>query len=234
MDGELTVGSDTDPNCMQNSMAVMSKKGNPIFAFHVFDLYDPSAPFDLRYGAAFDYAEGMHFNHPSVDIRAVPQHRCYSHGELDKWEAHYLELGYEGLMIRAERGAYKHGRSTEREGGLVKVKRFTDAEAVIVGFEEEMRNENEATTDALGRTERSTDRAGLVGKNTLGAFVVESPSGCVFNIGTGYTAKQRKEFWEDRNALLGACVTYKYFDHGVKEAPRHPVYKSFRAKEDMS
>jgi DNA ligase-1 len=234
LDGELTVGSPTDANCMQNSMSVMRQSGEPDFTFHVFDVYDPSAPFDLRYGEAFDRVKGMNFNHPNVAIRVVPQHRCYSIAELEGWELKYLGDGYEGLMVRAERGAYKCGRSTEREGGLVKVKRFTDAEAVIVGFEEEQHNANEATKDATGKTERSTAQAGLVGKGRLGALRVQSAAGIEFNIGTGFTAAQRLDFWTRRSEILGATVTYKHFDHGVKEAPRHPVYKSFRAKEDMS
>lgn len=231
MDGELTVGNPTDANCMQNSMAVMRKSGEPEFTFHVFDVYDPTAPFDLRYGEAFDRVAGMYFNHPEVNIRAVPQHRCYSHEELDKWEAKYLEDGYEGLMIRSQHGLYKCGRSTEREGGLVKVKRFTDAEAVIVGFEEEQHNANEATRSATGATERSTSKAGLVGKGTLGALVVQRGD-VRFNIGTGFSAIQRKEFWEARDSLMGRIVTFKFFDHGTVDAPRHPVYKSFRHVED--
>jgi DNA ligase-1 len=234
MDGELTVGSDTDANCMQNSMAVMSKKGNLVFAFHVFDVYDPSAPFDLRYGEAFDRVEGMHFNHPGVDIRKVPQHRCYSLVELEGWELKYLGDGYEGLMVRAERGAYKCGRSTEREGGLVKVKRFTDAEAEVIGFVEEMHNGNTATLDALGRTERSSVSAGLVGKQTLGALRCRTTEGIEFNIGTGFTADDRAYIWRKQSEHLGLVAKYKHFEHGVKDAPRHPVFLGFRHKDDMS
>lgn len=143
-------------------------------------------------------------------------------------------------MIRAERGAYKCGRSTEREGGLVKVKRFVDAEAVVVGFVEEMHNANEATRDALGNTERSTSKAGLVGKGTLGALVVRRTDPYVdamrplFNIGTGFTAAQREDFWNRREELLHTLVKFKHFDHGTVDAPRHPVFLGFRAPEDMS
>jgi len=236
LDGELVVGSPTDPNCMQNSMAVMRKSGEPRFEFHVFDVVT-STPWDYAYVSRLELVRERFGDVQAERIgdvaKMVPQVHA-SAPLLDVLEARYLEDGYEGLMIRSPSGRYKFGRSTEREGGLVKVKRFTDAEAEVIGYVEEMRNENEATKDALGHTERSTAKGGLVGKGALGAFVVRDTSGRVFNIGTGYSANQRKEFWDGRNALLGACVTFKYFDHGIKEAPRHPVFKSFRAKEDMS
>ena len=39
---------------------------------------------------------------------------------------------------------YKQGRSTVREGYLLKVKTFLDDEATVVRFEERMHNGNEA------------------------------------------------------------------------------------------
>jgi DNA ligase-1 len=236
LDGELVVGRATDPNCMQNSMAVMSKS-NPLdegFTFYVFDAVLPNVEFWER--SDYVYSKVAPWERPHMAafidrVKTVPQHMCTRMEMLDEKEAMWLAEGYEGMMIRDHCGLYKHGRSTEREGGLVKVKRFVDAEAVIVGFEEEMKNENEATKDATGKTERSTAKAGLVGKGTLGALVVER-GGVRFNIGTGFTASQRRELWEGKSQLLGRLVTFKHFDHGTVDAPRHPVYKAFRHIED--
>jgi DNA ligase-1 len=237
LDGELVVGSPTDPNCMQNSMAVMRKSGEPDFTFHVFDLYAPEFPYNGRNTLVETRIKAFYSKYPEIDIRMVPQHLCKSHEDINLLEARYLEEGYEGLMLRSPLGMYKHGRSTEREGGLVKVKRFTDAEAEVIGFVEEMANMNAPQTNALGQTERGTQACGLIGKGTLGALVVryaDDPDGTTFNIGTGFTAAQRADFWERRHEIVEQLVTFKYFNHGIKEAPRHPVFKSFRAKEDMS
>jgi DNA ligase 1 len=233
LDGELVVGSATDANAMQNSMAVMSKSGEPDFTFHVFDAVLPGVEFWERN----DYAQHIYGNARLERLQFVPQHMCTSMEMLDTKESLWLSAGYEGMMIRDHCGMYKCGRSTEREGGLVKVKRFVDAEAVVVGFVEEMHNTNEAKRDALGRTERSGAKEGLVGKGTLGALCVELCNGydrnCpTFQIGTGFTAEQRRDFWERREELDGCIVTFKYFDHGIKEAPRHPVFKSFRHSDD--
>lgn len=226
LDGELVVGSDTDPNCMQNSMAVMRKLGEPDFTFHVFDVVG-AGTYEVR-------ARPLQWGDiPRTTI--VPQRLRISLDELYLLEKYYLAEGYEGMMIRNPESPYKYGRSTERDGGLVKVKRFTDAEAEVIGFVEEQHNTNEAKIDAFGCTERSTEKAGLVGKGTLGAFVVSDHGKSeTFNIGTGFTAAQRADFWNRRSELLHTTVKYKSFQHGVKDAPRHPVFLGFRHKDDVS
>jgi DNA ligase-1 len=237
LDGELVVGSDTDPNCMQNSMAVMSKKGEPDFTFHVFDRVVSYFALNTSFQARRSMVRSLTNYRKNPRVRAVEQLLRTNLDDLDTLESCYLADGYEGMMIRNPEESYKFGRSTEREGGLVKVKRFTDAEAEVIGFVEEMHNENEATRSETGATERSTSKAGLVGKGTLGALVcrhIDDPDGTTFNIGTGFTAAQRVDFWERRHEIVEQLVTFKYFNHGIKEAPRHPVFKSFRAKEDMS
>lgn len=249
LDGELVVGNPNDPNVMQQTTSgVMSKSAEPDFTFWVFDWFPDAVlavPGSPEYWQRGDVVEArlMKCASGGVErIRAVPQHLCTCAEDLDKLEARFLADGYEGMMIRAHDGKYKCGRSTEREGGLVKVKRFVDGEAVIVGFEEEMHNANEATRNATGRTERSTAQAGLVGKGTLGALrvampvdsrVPDSPS-VVFSIGTGFTAAQRRDYWQGRESLIGRLVKFKHFDHGTVDAPRHPVFIGFRHPEDMS
>lgn len=237
MDGELVVGPATAPNVMQaTTSGVMRKKGEPDFSFHAFDFVRIVG---LSYASRLKDLDGRYLSvDPFADgprrVNLVPHRLIHSHDELNRYERECLALGYEGIMLRDPEGGYKFGRSTEREGGLVKVKRFSDAEAEVIGFEEEMHNGNEATTDALGRTERSTQASGLIGKGRLGALRVQGiPHPFKFNIGTGFTAAQRADLWDRREELLGALVTYKYFDHGIKEAPRHPVFKAFRAKEDV-
>jgi DNA ligase-1 len=231
LDGELVVGSPTDPNCMQNSTSgVMRIKGEPEFSFHVFDYVDQGPTYERRLRDLMEHIPEI----PGGRALLVPQVMAGGIAEMDHHEASFLAQGYEGMMIRDPRGTYKYGRSTEREGGLVKVKRFVDAEAVVVGFVEEMENTNEAKRDALGNTERSTAKAGLVGKGTLGALVVRDEQGREFNIGSGFNAMQRRALWKVRETLPGQYVTYKYFAHGIVDVPRHPVFKAFRSTEDMS
>lgn len=129
---------------------------------------------------------------------------------------------------------YKYGRSTLREGSLLKLKRFKDAEAVVVDFEELMHNDNEAVVNALGLTERSTHKDNKRSAGVLGAFVCQDiNTGVNFSVGTGFTAEQRKEFWDNRSNLLEKIVKYKFFDYSIKKAPRFPVFLGFRSENDL-
>ena len=59
-------------------------------------------------------------------------------------------------------------------------------------------------------------------------------TGVEFEIGTGYTAKQRAEFWTSQP--VGKIVKYKFQPAGAKDEgkPRFPVFLGFRDKADMS
>ena len=79
-----------------------------------------------------------------------------------QYEKEFLEIGAEGVMLRSPTGPYKQGRSTLKEGYLLKVKQFTDAEARVIGFDEKMHNANEADVGELGQTKRSSHAENLI------------------------------------------------------------------------
>ncbi len=168
-------------------------------------------------------------------INHILQYTVECEDELVKFERKFVEMGYEGVMIRSLDGPYKQGRSTTNEGYLLKMKTFEDSEAVITGYEELLHNNNEATLDELGHTQRSSHKENKVASNMLGAFhVADVKSGVEFKIGTGYTKEMREGLWANRENLVGRVVKYKFFPGGVKEAPRFPVYLGFRHEDDTS
>lgn len=237
LDGELTVGPANDKNVMQaTTSGVMSREGEPDFTFWVFDFWNNPT---MGYGERLRlmeraFKDGALASYPRIKL--LRQVIINSESELRAFEATTLEQGFEGVMIRSPLGTYKFGRSTAREGYLLKVKRFADGEAVVIGVEELMHNANEATLDELGYTKRSTHQAGKVAMGTLGALRVRDLSTDIeFNIGTGYTAAQRAELWAmfQNGTLLGRIAKYKHFEVGVKEAPRFPVFQGFRDPRDM-
>ena len=153
--------------------------------------------------------------------------------EVQELEAWFLAMGAEGVMLRDPEGKYKQGRSTLKEGILLKVKRFTDEEAIVVGFEEKMHNANEATTGELGQTKRSSHQDNMIPCNTLGALVVSSEKWGEFKIGTGFDDDLRQEIWNNKEAVLGKLVKFKYFEAGCKDKPRFPVFLGWRSELDM-
>lgn len=232
LDGELIMGSPVSPTVYNETVSqVMSHdKGMLGVAYYVFDLHNHPGDFTTRNLALRKHA------HPTgrLPIIQLEQKWIVDDAEMFAYESHCVALGYEGIILRKPDTLYKYGRSTVKEAKLLKVKRFLDSDAEIIGFEEEMENTNEAKTNELGRTKRSTAQAGLVGKGTLGAFRVRDVvSGIDFSVGTGLTALQRGVFWQRQDEYLGKFLKYKYFPVGVKVAPRHPVFLGFRDARDM-
>lgn len=226
LDGELIVGDPKAPDCYRKTNSgVMSHDGDPDWTFWVFDDFgDIMSPFFLRLASAKARIAGLS-SELKKRVRLVTHVTKRSAEELHEYEAQHILAGYEGVMVRHPEGLYKYGRSTPREGALFKLKRFTDGEARVVGFEEQMQNNNEKTRDELGRAKRSSHKENKRAKGTLGALkVVDKWTGVHFDIGTGFTDKERFDIWADRPNWLNKLVKYKSLAVGVKEKPRHPVY----------
>lgn len=230
LDGEITLADATRP-FHEVSSAVMAREGEPDFRFWVFDDFTlPCMSFEDRHSAARRACV-----HAPEWVGLVPHSTAFAMEDIERYEARYLAQGYEGAMIRDPEASYKCGRSTAREGSLLKLKRFEDGEAVVIGFEEQQQNTNEATRDELGRTKRSSAKAGKRGKNTLGKLLVRGINGKFkdvdFAIGTGFTDTQRRSLWGTH--LNGQLVKYRYQAYGSKDAPRLPVFVGFRDKSDL-
>lgn len=222
LDGELILGDPTHPEAYRRTVsAVMSIEGDPDVDFHVFDRWDRDYPYNevtLSYGL-------------TIPVFSKPIHNME---ELEEYEVALLDKGYEGVILRDPQSPYKFGRSTTKEGYLLKLKRFADSEAETIGFEELMHNHNEATINETGHHERSTKQDGLLPADTLGALIVRDiHSGVEFKIGTGFTAAERQKLWNLRATLRGALVKYLYFPTGSKEKPRFPSFQGFRHRIDL-
>jgi len=224
-DGEIVVGKKAFNEITHD---VMREDGEPEFTFMVFD-YCTNA--NLGYGYRME------------NLRVVPVEKFVtkllpieinSKEELLKYEQKCLQEGYEGVMLRSPLGPYKFGRSTVREGFLLKFKRFVDSDAEILEVVEQMTNENEKETDAFGRGKRGHSKEGMVPAGTLGAFKVRDlESGVEFSIGSGFTADFAAKVWKSRNSYIGKIIKYKSQPHGAKDAPRFPVFLGMRDKRDM-
>lgn len=233
MDGELVVGSPTHRDCMRNTTSgVMSYDGQPNVTFWVFDqLPYAREPYEKR---LIELRERVDLLPNETQLRFVPQHLVRSLEELYACETQYLLLGYEGLIVRDPAAEYKQGRGTTRAGDMLKLKRFTDAEAVILGAVELMHNANEARLDERGYTKRSSSQEGKIPMGLLGALRCSDPkTGQEFEVGTGFTELDRIKLWQNRECLPGQIIKYKHFSYGQKDKPRQPVFLGFRHQDDL-
>lgn len=239
LDGELML---TLPGSFSAvSSAVMSHDGEPEFTYCVFDGYsDKPSPYEERLRAVVNWHGSQSNTWKRLEI--VPHVLVNTLEEMMAKEAEYVAFGFEGLMIRSLAGPYKCGRSTEREGSLLKLKRFEDAEAMVYGVVEMMHNDNEATTNEVGATKRSTAKAGKRPAGVLGALKCRRPDGVEFEIGSGFTAAQRAELWTEWRAAtppgsdgFGGCTVKYKFQPDPSEPngpPRFPVFLGFRDEID--
>lgn len=215
--------------------AVMSRDGAPDFTYFMFDYVkgNLNTPYQdrVREMKAF-----RRYEYPFGFVVLMPK-RIDSVEALLSYEKIILENGYEGVMVRDPNGRYKCGRSTLSEQILLKLKRFKDSEAIVLGFTEKMRNNNEQITDEFGLSKRSHKKEGKIAAGALGSILVRDlESNVLFEIGSGFDDKLKKEIWENRDKYLGKIVKYKYQTVGIKEStlcPRFPVFIGFRNELDM-
>lgn len=245
LDGELIVGSPTAPDCYRKTASfVMSEsKTGADWHFYVFDIWNLSTRFEARFN---DLARVVAHEQDRPmgafsRLRLVKAAWVYKAEELEELEASYVERGHEGVIIRDPNGLYKFGRASATKGELLKLKRYSDFEAEVIGVYEEQHNANRAMTNLLGRTERSSAAAGKVGKGTLGGLILRRDDGVEFRCGSGFNAAERALIWHEANHLfnletgqpdiIGRFAKVKSFPVGEKDKPRHPVFLGFRDLE---
>jgi DNA ligase 1 len=228
VDGELMLRGGT---FNQTTSAIGARDGQPDFVFHIFDFVDEST--ELPYAERMKRLDALPESTRIVKVMPVWIRNA---AELATYEEECLAAGYEGVMVRTPHSPYKCGRSTEREAWLLKIKRFEDAEAVVLEPYEGMTNQNVAELDAFGRTKRSLAQAGMIGRGELGGFIVRHLStGVEFRLGYNHVVGgiDRVTLWMKREVLVGKVVKFSHQPSGAKEAPRFPKFIGFREAWDM-
>lgn len=234
LDGELVVGKPNAHDAMQaTTSGVMSKDGEPDVKYYVFDYAEEGYekdPFKER----LDFVKSVVADVGHPDVVFLKHRLVYDDHELAAYEEACVAKGYEGVMLRSLHGPYKQGRSTVREGYLLKMKRFEDSEAEVIGIVQRMHNTNEATKDERGYTKRSSAKEGMELVEEMGTLIVRDiHSGVEFEVGSGFTAQQRKDYWLTQEQLAGKILKYKYQPVGVKDKPRLPIFLGWRDPLDL-
>lgn len=235
LDGELIaideVGEPLTFNETQS--CVMTRGGRPRFIYAVFDCFNvPEETFMDRFGEANGIVNTIGTSYVEMVEHCIVKDMDDFLGYAEE----QVEMGYEGTMIRDPNGPYKNGRSTKKQGWLLKYKEWNDAEGSIIGFDERMHNANEDVRDNLGHAKRSSHLENMVPMGTLGALVLDTAWG-VLRVGTGFDDSLRQDIW-DRNMAaglggsdLGRKITFKYQPFGMQDKPRFPVFLHFREEE---
>jgi DNA ligase-1 len=229
LDGELIEGNPTDFDVYNRTQShVMSEDKPGDLKFFVFDNtaeHMLNKPFYERFESILIPAN-------ATNIEIVMHELVENYDELLAFENRCLEEGFEGIMMRSPVGHYKQGRGTFREGIIYKLKRFSDAEGVIVDIVEQMTNTNALESDELGYAKRSQAKEGLVPAGTTGRFIVDF-NGMLLDIAPGnFNHDARKLIWKTKESQIGKLLKFRYFAHGVKDKPRFPRAIGFRDISD--
>ena len=229
-DGELIVGDIYAKDVFQKTTSgVMSVDGTPDVTFYVFDvLTNNTAPYKERLYELNDRLVLEQY----PNIIAAQQKYVQTKEDLLKLLHKERIKGGEGLICRNPNGKYKYGRSTPKEQLSVKLKFFENGEFEVIGFEERMHNTNEATTNELGYTERSSCKENLIPMNTLGSLVLKYGDSS-FKVGTGFSDEQRQEIWNNKESYLGKLASIRYMSVGMDKKPRVPSFIGWRDEDDL-
>ncbi len=193
LDGELWIARGAYQQTMSIIKTKKSQLGWKKVKFMVFDLPNHHGNFNDRVAAMLKMMQ--HNNAPYLQM--ITQFQLPSNVDLMQRLDSITEQGAEGLMLHHKAGIYKNGRSHH----LLKLKKFTDAEAVVIGY-----------------------RAGkgkFIGK--MGAIQVKSKAGKVFFIGSGFSYQEREQ-----PPAIGSTITFRYQGLTNSGIPRFAVFIRLR------
>lgn len=250
LDGEFAAGSPTSLSLCRDTTSQLTTKAGTAegLVWHVFDLVTEETvgmPYEERY----ELLEARVKELADPQVALVPYVEVTSLEQVLSLDSDALDAGFEGSILRNPKAPYKPGRPSSKTQELMRIKTFIDAEFLITKVVQGRKNNNEATTNELGRTERSTHAenqepngmcGGLIG-NLLADVLCPTTGAVLFKEGQevlvspgALTHPERKSVWEDHSLAVGKIGKLKTFPRGAKDKPRFPIFTSFRDPVDMS
>lgn len=227
-------------------------EGEPNITWVLFDYVTEETKnlgYVQRMNALEDYTDSFNFDAPSNEsILIIESTEVNSMEELLELENQYLDMGYEGIIIRDPNAPYKYGRCGKTFMGCWRVKRYIEEEILVDKINEGQHNANEAKTNELGRTERSTHQENMQPNGLLGNMegttlkdILDPQSGkLLIPKGERVTVspgemdhKMRKFYFDNPSEIVGHVIKFKMFPKGVKDKPRFPTYVSHRNANDI-
>jgi DNA ligase-1 len=160
--------------------------------------------------------------------------------EAEEFIEECLQLGYEGAIFRDPGALHKSGRADKKTNDFWRHKPVSDKDAIVTGCYEAEENLNEAKTNSLGHTERSSHQKNKVGNGMLGGFfATDVATGKPIKVPAGAMKHDERiavlaAWLEDPASVVGRPFKYTSLDFGTLDQPRQARWTSWRAVEDMS
>lgn len=249
-DGELAAESETHPAlCRITSSAVSTIAGTPFTLWHIFDFVTQETrtwPYRERYQYAKMKIGSLQQQGLCGHLRMVPYEVANNLDELMAIHQKYVDAGYEGSCYYGPDVTHKEGKSSPRHNGVLRIKDFIEEEALVIGITEGETNLNEAQTNELGRTFRSSHQENKVPNGMVGSLQCRLLKDVVYmgevilrkdqeiNVGPGTMLEDEKRYYlAHPETIMLHVIKYKFFPKGVKDKPRFPQFQAIRSPEDM-
>lgn len=179
------------------------KPGHEVVQYWVYDLVNDE-PFSTRASRLIDLHLGDKLGVGQPKVIMLPTDVVDDESAMMEVFNVYIKAGFEGLMLRNQRGLYKNSRSAD----LQKVKEFEDAEFEIVDVEE--------------------GRGKMAGR---AIFVCSTANGERFNAKMVGALDDLAEYFVNKDKYIGKQLTVKYQGITNGNVPRFPV--AMRLREDV-
>ncbi len=235
LDGEIISGPpNLETTYGTTFSAVMTHEGTPEFDLYVFDLSDSLTTYaSERLAALTAMMAGM-----PDRVKLVEQTMVTSQAQFDVLYAKYIEEGYEGAILKDPAGFYKYGRSTPKVQTQLKFKPEEDFDAEVTGVYEALENLNEAFTNEVGETKRSTHQENKVGKGMIGGFhATDLLTGLPLRVAAGRMKHDdRIATFNNPELAKGRFLKYRSMTYGqmTNGQPRHGRFIGWRDVTDLS
>lgn len=197
LDGELYIHEKD----FEDIHSIVSRKVNQRFdseamEYHVFDVINAEPQ-----TARMIQLNNLNYNH-TPNIKPVQCNIAHDIESIMICRDRYIDSGYEGIIIRHPFALYERKRSTY----VMKFKPKKSDIYMIVGYIEEITIHGHA-------------------KGTLGALTLQGDDEARFNVGSGFSAEQRVNYWKIRDSLIGLWCKVEYQHITSKnKVPRFPIF----------
>lgn len=162
--------------------------------YHIFDCFDLDNP-EWTFKNRYKYLKKKIKNCPSLVL--VKTIKIKERDDVFRLNSAFLEDGYEGIMIRNNKGLYKNSKT--RSNDLQKYKVFVDEEFKIINFEEG-KGQDEGTV----------------------IFVCQSNNKS-FKVRPKGTLEERSKMFQNGQKYIGKSLTVKFQEYSQDGVPRFPV-----------
>lgn len=215
LDGELYIHG-KELNEINSIVGSTSKTKHPLndqVQYMIFDIIVPKTTFNRRYHTLLEsYLNYRMAGYIDNYFKIITVMLAYSHEEIDNFHDQYVEMGYEGLMIRhlanstdiesiKQKSYYAGGRNNN----LLKYKKFQDEEGTIVEV-----YEGEGTEEGLA------------------VFTIEDKNKIRFGVRPAATFEERAKWFQNPESVIGHLYTFKFFERSPYNVPLLPTGVGFR------